>query len=83
MIDRKIQEHGKTDRRFSAPGRVNLVGEHTGYNDGFVLPVAIERRTHVVASAGATRRNPARTLAARPVRTFGLGSPRVGTKRST
>jgi galactokinase len=35
---------------FSAPGRVNLIGEHTDYNDGFVLPCAIQFET-VLASA--------------------------------
>ncbi|WP_455134000.1 galactokinase [Microbacterium aurum] len=32
---------------WSAPGRVNLIGEHTDYNDGFVFPFAIEYRTTV------------------------------------
>jgi galactokinase len=31
----------------SAPGRVNLIGEHTDYNDGFVLPCAVDRRIAV------------------------------------
>jgi galactokinase len=32
---------------FRAPGRVNIIGEHTDYNDGFVLPCAIDRETVV------------------------------------
>lgn len=32
---------------WSAPGRVNLIGEHTDYNDGFVFPFAIDRRTTI------------------------------------
>jgi galactokinase len=35
---------------WSAPGRVNLIGEHTDYNDGFVLPFAIDRRTVLALS---------------------------------
>ena len=35
----------------SAPGRVNLIGEHTDYNGGPVLPLAVERRTAVLAAS--------------------------------
>jgi galactokinase len=50
------QRYGSTPRLFSAPGRVNLIGEHTDYNDGFVLPMAIDRRTYVAIAAREDRR---------------------------
>ena len=41
---------------WSAPGRVNLIGEHTDYNDGFVFPFAINRRTVVALGLRGDRR---------------------------
>src|SRR6185437_12119228 len=46
---------GTVPRIFQAPGRVNLIGEHTDYNDGFVLPAAIQLQTQVASGAEAER----------------------------
>jgi galactokinase len=44
------RKYGTRPRIFRAPGRVNLIGEHTDYNDGFVLPCALDFATYVAAS---------------------------------
>ncbi len=43
-------------RWYRAPGRVNLIGDHTDYNDGYCLPVAIDRECVIAARPGATVR---------------------------
>jgi galactokinase len=48
--------YGTQPRLFRAPGRVNLIGEHTDYNDGFVLPMAIKHGTVVAGAKRADRR---------------------------
>lgn len=63
MID-AARIHAQFETRFGvapelivrAPGRVNLIGEHTDYNAGFVLPAAIDRATFIAASPRSDRR---------------------------
>ncbi len=52
-IAAKFQNHyGRPPRWIvAAPGRVNVIGEHTDYNDGFVLPMAIERYAIMAADS--------------------------------
>jgi galactokinase len=50
------QLYGQKPRLFRAPGRVNLIGEHTDYNDGFVMPVALDFATLVAAAPRADGR---------------------------
>ena len=50
------QLFGQSPRVFRAPGRVNLIGEHTDYNDGFVMPAAIELSCWVAIAGREDRR---------------------------
>jgi galactokinase len=50
LQDQFKQLYGQNARVYCAPGRVNLIGEHTDYNDGFVMPVAMDMYTWVAAA---------------------------------
>ena len=47
---------GDRPRIFRAPGRVNLIGEHTDYNDGFVMPAAVAFSTYVAIAPRSDRK---------------------------
>src|SRR5215831_13939343 len=68
-------------RVFWAPGRVNLIGEHTDYNGGFVLPMAIDRGTIVAARPAGHRQVRVHTMNLNESAEFDLDSgrrPRTG-----
>ncbi|TAL00003.1 MAG: galactokinase, partial [Verrucomicrobia bacterium] len=59
----------------AAPGRVNIIGEHTDYNDGFVFPMAIERYTVIAAAANGSDKITLRTTTGDAVTTIDLRQP--------
>ncbi len=56
----------------SAPGRVNLIGEHTDYNDGFVFPVAIDKYIHIAVQRRSDRKVQLHAVDMREECTFSL-----------
>ena len=61
-----------------APGRVNLIGEHTDYNDGFVMPAALEFATLTAASPRPDRRLRVYSMIMDEMREFDLDAPPRG-----
>jgi len=55
LVENFRKHYSSEPRIFYAPGRINLIGEHTDYNDGFVLPMAIDYGTAVLASSRTDR----------------------------
>jgi galactokinase len=70
-----LELYGAEPRLFRAPGRVNLIGEHTDYNDGFVLPMALESATMLAASPRADRRVRVHSLTLKESAEFNLDQP--------
>jgi galactokinase len=69
---------GRTPTVSRAPGRVNLIGEHTDYNDGFVMPAALEFATLTAASQRPDRRLRVYSMILDETREFDLDSPPQG-----
>ena len=63
LRSRFIERFGAAPQIYRAPGRVNLIGEHTDYNDGFVLPAAIDLATYVGVAPREDRRLVVHSLA--------------------
>ncbi len=62
-IHRQFQQYfGKEYQLTAAPGRVNLIGEHTDYNQGFVLPAAIDRNIWLAMAPNTENRLTVRAL---------------------
>ncbi len=66
---------GRQPRVSRAPGRVNVIGEHTDYNDGFVMPAALEFATLVAAAPRDDRRLRVYSMTMDETRSFDLDAP--------
>jgi galactokinase len=71
-------QYGSPVGVFRAPGRVNLIGEHTDYNDGFVMPAALGFSTYVAVGGRSDRSVSVLSLDFGDTRTIALDDPGSG-----
>lgn len=58
QISQKFKElYSSAPKSFSAPGRINIIGEHTDYNEGFVLPAAIDKRIYFAVGVNEVKKH--------------------------
>src|SRR5690349_10632057 len=50
VVEAFQKRYSRVPQLYHAPGRINLIGEHTDYNEGFVMPFAIDRGITVAAA---------------------------------
>lgn len=75
LLARFRQLYGREPQLFRAPGRVNLIGEHTDYNEGFVLPAALDLSVFTAIEPRADRRLCVRSLVMDESVAFDLDDP--------
>ncbi|HTE33729.1 MAG TPA: galactokinase [Chryseolinea sp.] len=73
--DKFIGLFGKSPLLFRSPGRINLIGEHTDYNEGFVMPAAIDREMIFAISASTGEQASLHSLKHDQTITFDIGNP--------
>src|SRR5574343_96703 len=56
ILTQFTQRYGRQPLLVAAPGRINFIGEHTDYNEGFVLPAAVDKRIYVAIAENGTNR---------------------------
>ncbi|WP_126972535.1 galactokinase [Gynurincola endophyticus] len=55
LVRQFVERYGSTPQFYRSPGRINILGEHTDYNDCWCLPMAVDRYINVLISQGATK----------------------------
>lgn len=83
LLQQQFRERFHAEPRiFRAPGRINLIGEHTDYNDGFVLPLAIDLATYAAVSTREDRQIRVDSLNLADSFTFDLDDPHPAPQKS-